>query len=338
MTLFSAKMAGFVLGAVLVVGGAAIAMPAQAASLTSAQVSAIILLLQAFGVDGATIARVQASLQGQMVVPPQVGCGTYAHLKRGDTDWSTGGGAVTLLQRFLGIYPTTGYYGPITQGLWNTKCGSVVYAHFSATPTYGVAPLEVTFGGNANAGCDGGNFIISYGDGSSDQVAIPADSCNSNFSQKHTYRFAGTYTATLSPYIACLYSNPRCLMAEPAPIGTVTITVTGDTGTTNTTFSASPTAGARPLTVTFSNWSTGGPWLASEYPQIDFGDGSAVESAGKCNDPADRCDSPGINTHTYTSAGTYTAKLTKGGNCYREAQPYCPPPQVIGTVTITVRI
>ncbi len=108
--------------------------------------------------------------------------------------------------------------------------------------------------------------------------------------------------------------------------------------TTSSTFSASPISGVVPLKVTFSNWSTGGMTLANTYPQIDYGDGSAIENAGSCDAPADSCISPGTNTHTYLSAGTYTAKLSRqavvlscGSGCTSSSVS-----EVIGTATITV--
>jgi hypothetical protein len=238
MTRFSTKLAGVVMGAVLVVGGAAIAFPAHAASLTSSQVSAVVSLLQAFGADSATIARVQASLQGQTVQPPQVGCSTYAYLKRGDTDRSSGG-MVTSLQRFLGMYLITGYYGPITEGQWNAKCGGIVAptisgVDFSATPTSGVIPLTVNF--RAMVGTYGGNYTINFGDGSTGslQTFATAQVCQLNGncvpgSASHLYTSAGTYTAMLTEYPSCPStlstntSGSQCLI--PSIIGTVTITV-----------------------------------------------------------------------------------------------------------------
>lgn len=74
-------------------------------------------------------------------------------------------------------------------------------------------------------------------------------------------------------------------------------------------FSATPTQGAAPLSVTFSTWLSAFRVNTISYT-IDFGDGTS-ERAADCYAPADACQSPGQNTHTYTSNGIYTATLNK---------------------------
>ena len=97
-------------------------------------------------------------------------------------------------------------------------------------------------------------------------------------------------------------------------------------------FSASPTSGAAPLAVTFSTNISGQG--GQEYT-IEYGDGSSAK-ANYCYSPLDLCQQPGINTHTYTTAGTFTAILKRVVGV-REVQSgdtniY----EVVGTVTITV--
>jgi len=76
-------LGGAVIGVVLLFGGTA--LPARAASLTTAQINAIISLLQAFDADQATIANVQAALGGSTYRVPQGGCHTFnSDLKFGD--------------------------------------------------------------------------------------------------------------------------------------------------------------------------------------------------------------------------------------------------------------
>jgi beta propeller repeat protein len=68
-------------------------------------------------------------------------------------------------------------------------------------------------------------------------------------------------------------------------------------------FSASPTSGAAPLTVRFTDLSTGGPtmWV------WDFGDGPIPMDAS-CT--GDNCNNVANPVHTYTAEGTYTVTLT----------------------------
>lgn len=94
-------------------------------------------------------------------------------------------------------------------------------------------------------------------------------------------------------------------------------------------FSASPTRGDAPLTVVFDTWLSGFRVQSVHYT-IDFGDGTS-ERAADCYAPADACQSPGQNKHTYSSNGTYTATLNKitdpcGGN------PMCMAPVSTGVV------
>ncbi len=74
-------------------------------------------------------------------------------------------------------------------------------------------------------------------------------------------------------------------------------------------FNASPVRGNSPLTVTFNTWLSGFRVNTVSYV-IDYGDGSQ-ENAANCPAPADACTGPGINTHTYTKDGSYTATLQK---------------------------
>ncbi len=356
-SLYSKVFIGLFAG-ILLLGSATVT---HAAQLTSAQVQAVISLLQTFNVDPSTIANVQASLTGQtssggwvpspVTIPSQWCPSLTRNLYQGLTDATTDY-QVSQLQQYLGLAPTgyfgritrarvaslqsqhgllvTGGVGPLTRDLIQRDCrggiptpiptppptegttfnlnapfsvavGQTVtenslgqlniqvvsisgasaqvtvgencqrgtqcfyyptktvwmllnqpldfqsysiiltrisdrYATFSVTsskahtafnamPLSGAAPLSVLFAGTANAGCNGGEFEIAYGDGQSDIVSIPADACTRQFAKNHTYATAGTYTATLSRYIACFYTTPRCMMAQPAPIGTVIITV-----------------------------------------------------------------------------------------------------------------
>ena len=108
------SMPGLIVGMTMVlslVGGNGIA---QAAALTSAQVSAIVSLLQSFGADAATVANVQATLSGSSVsVPASTVSSGYAFAK--DLTVGSKGADVTALQSMLGVTPATGYFGSITK-------------------------------------------------------------------------------------------------------------------------------------------------------------------------------------------------------------------------------
>ncbi|HEY4516584.1 MAG TPA: PKD domain-containing protein [Candidatus Paceibacterota bacterium] len=87
----------------------------------------------------------------------------------------------------------------------------------------------------------------------------------------------------------------------------------------NTTFSATPTSGAAPLTVTFRE-DHNSPTIGFSDLMFDYGDGSTPCRANEtCNKQ--------LLTHTYIAPGTYTAKLTGMGENGRV---------VLGTATITV--
>lgn len=116
--------AGGVAVALALMGSVAVA-PAQAASLSSAQISAIVGLLQSFGADSATIANVTAALSGQATPGTGAACPVLTRsLSLGAT-----GADVQSLQKFLNANAATRvavsgagspgletmYFGPATQ-------------------------------------------------------------------------------------------------------------------------------------------------------------------------------------------------------------------------------
>jgi PKD repeat protein len=150
-------------------------------------------------------------------------------------------------------------------------------ALFTADPVTGTVPVSVTFtdlsGGTIT------NRLWDFGDGSStntDQLVFD-----------HVYSTAGTYTVSLS---------------LQGPQGTDSITMTNlisteDPVAPTASFSADPLSGAVPVTVTFTDSSTG--TITNRY--WDFGDGATtnVTTAGV--------------SYTYTNEGTYTVSLTVSG-------------------------
>ncbi|HEY4517987.1 MAG TPA: PKD domain-containing protein [Candidatus Paceibacterota bacterium] len=208
------------LSLVLVLG---IAIPVAQAALTETQITAILSLLNSFGADKSVIENVSASLRG---LPTQGGGGNtssicavtnalYLGIGDGDTD-----GDVTLLQQFLGVSPTTGFFGPktllavqnwqaangvVSSGTPDTTgygvvgpktlsamqksagCGGSTSATLSATPTSGPAPLTVYFQGSGSVLAQSAG--ISFGDGTMTGEGVTSVS--------HTYYNPGTYTASL---------------------------------------------------------------------------------------------------------------------------------------------
>ena len=158
-----------------------------------------------------------------------------------------------------------------TVGNGSVTVYQAVQAEFSANPTSGIAPLSVTFT-NASTG-DYSESLWDFGDGVTSTLESPT----------HIYASAGVYTVTLTA------SGPGGTDIETkAAYITVYDPVQAD-------FSADPTSGIAPLSVTFTNASTG------DYSESlwDFGDGvtSTLESP----------------THVYASARVYTVTLTASG-------------------------
>ncbi len=122
------------------------ALPVQASSLTSAQISAIVSLLQAFNADPAVVANVQAQLGGSST--PSQSCSDFTDVKYGDFD-NNQGGRVSQLQTFLGIDSSTfgfGTYGRKTQAAWDSKCGGTILTPTQpiTTPTVPTTQPPVT--------------------------------------------------------------------------------------------------------------------------------------------------------------------------------------------------
>jgi peptidoglycan hydrolase-like protein with peptidoglycan-binding domain len=134
--------------------------------------------------------------------------------------------AVREWQTAHGISPT-GFVGPISRSVLtctdDSQGGVPTSVPFSASPSSGQASLVVTFSATPK---DSGVYIVAYGDGTnSGPLQSHCLSSNSGpndpltmsceVSATHTYQSTGTYTATLSPYVSCLYatSGPRCMIA-----------------------------------------------------------------------------------------------------------------------------
>jgi PKD repeat protein len=155
----------------------------------------------------------------------------------------------------------------------------------SGTPPTGEAPLSVSFNGS---GTDSDGSIAAYawdfGDGATSSAQNPS----------YTYSSDGTYTATLTVTDDCgdtgnatvsinVYTLPP-LIPSPAPNQPPVATASG-----------TPLTGESPLSVSFTGSGTDSDGSIAAYAW-DFGDGATSNAQDL--------------SHTYNSAGTYTATLT----------------------------
>lgn len=202
--------------------------------------------------------------------------------------WTFGDGGTSTTQSPSHTYTSAGTYtvsltvtGPggsntRTNSNYITVSGATAapVAAFSGSPTSGTAPLAVTFSSGSSGNISA--YSWSFGDGATSSAQSPS----------HTYTAAGTYSVSLT-VTGAGGTNTKT--------STNYITVSAASAAPVAAFSASPTSGNAPLTVGFSNASTGN---VSTYAW-NFGDGSTSSTA-----------SP---SHVYSTAGTYTVSLTVSG-------------------------
>jgi len=147
---------------------------------------------------------------------------------------------------------------------------SATVANFSGSPTFGSAPLTVSF---TNLSSGGINYLWNFGD----------DNTSTETNPVNIYMNAGTYSVTLTAVgpdgTNDLTRASYITVTEPPPFAS---------------FSIGPTNGAVPLTVAFTNLSSG----ATNY-SWSFGDGNNSTETNPVN--------------TYTNPGTYTVGLAAIG-------------------------
>lgn len=172
----------------------------------------------------------------------------------------------------------TGNHGGLDYWVVNLGTKDGLFARFSAEPVNGTTPLTVRFT-DQSAG-DPTWHVYNFGDGFRSMNKNPV----------HTYLKAGSYDVSLTvmkvnPDTRRVESNtltkPRLIDAKkdtPVPI--------------IAEFSASPTTGTAPLTVRFTDKSTGDP----RYFVYEFGDGFRSMSPHP--------------VHTYRKSGNYSVTLT----------------------------
>ena len=209
----------------------------------------------------------------------------------GDVDswlWDFGDGQTSTLQNPSHEYTSAGQYtvsltatGPAGEDT-ATQAGYIdvspapvaPVAAFSGTPTSGVAPLSVAFTDATTGDVD--TWLWDFGDGQTSTLQNPS----------HEYTSAGQYTVSLTatgPAGEDTATQAGYIDVSPAPVAPVAA------------FSGTPTSGVAPLTVAFTDATTGDvdTWL------WDFGDGQT----STLQNPS----------HEYTSAGQYTVSLTATG-------------------------
>ena len=151
--------------------------------------------------------------------------------------------------------------------------GTPPVASFTPSAISGVSPLTVTFTDTSTGYPTSWNW--NFGDGQGSPAENPS----------HQFASGGTYLVALTATNACGSS-----------VASTTITVTGLTAA----FAGTPTSGAVPLTVTFSDQST--PTGQATGWTWNFGDTHAA--------PGTDSSSQENPTHTYSVSGTYTVTLT----------------------------
>ncbi len=329
-------------GALLAALISPLTVSAQSIAELQAQIASLIAQITALQQGGVAVPPI-----GQSIAPissPTSGAVSCPHISR-TLKRGISGDDVARLQQFLALDPTvypdpqvTGFYGALTEAavkrfqckhklvcegtpestgygvvgprtaaLMALQCPTIVGSvtpqvggFVKVTPISGAAPLnaviEVTV--NTTRSCVGANYEVDFGDGAPPvQMPVAPNIC-SELRQvfNHTYQYGGTYVVTLRSGVHRT---------------TATIVVSGAPKPANPgaqdTFDVAATSGNAPFNATFSGIvNAQGACNAGPYT-IVFGDGATASL------PITGCTASSFTvTHQYTSAGVYTAKLTRG--------------------------
>lgn len=257
------------------------------------------------------------------------------------------GADVTRLQQFLALDPSvypeaqvTGYYGGLTEaavkrfqcknkivcdgdaastgyGVVGPRTAAILALQcpdgatggsggtgqlsgfIKVSPTVGVSPLNVSVDATVNTArsCAAQTYQIDFGDGSAPvSVNVPANRC-AELQQvlPHVYQRGGTYQVLLRAGTHQVSATVNVTQGSGVPSSS------GDT------LNGSPTSGATPLTVNFTGTvNASGQCNAGPY-SINFDDGQTASIAlSGCSPSAFQV------PHTYSTSGTYTARLYRG--------------------------
>jgi uncharacterized repeat protein (TIGR03803 family) len=184
---------------------------------------------------------------------------------------------------FLGDTEANAYYLVGTTGWSNvvniptSELGGIA---ITASPANGPEPLTVNF---TAAGVDSGGHTVTnwnwnFGDGSIDTTQNPS----------HTYTTGGQFAVALFE------------TSNGVPVAGGALAITASAGTLTAVFTANPTNGLEPLTVSFTGASADSSGRAITNWNWDFGDGTTSTTR-----------SP---SHTYSSAGDFSPALTGTNN------------------------
>ena len=175
----------------------------------------------------------------------------------------------------------------------------------SAAPASGTAPLPVKFTGyiNGSASCNGGSYLLAFGDGDDTTLSYPANGCQAySYEVTHTYASGGTFTAKL-------YKGTS---SSGSPVANATVTVSG--GTTSDTWgiiSVTPGVGGDLHSIS----------VQIEYPacaaySVDWGDSTLPNSVGATSGCSGSTANAAL-THTYSGSGNYTVSLKNGSGAVK---------------------
>ena len=204
--------------------------------------------------------------------------------------WSFGDGSTSTDRNPVHVYDGQGTYSVFLLVKNDEDSGSLMVpdyittikptfqADFTVSPTSGMAPLTVKCT-DTSVGSPT-RYYYNFGDGTNMSGPDPA----------HTYKFPGTYsiTETITKYNPATGSviSSSTTKTDVITVSTVPFVIPV------AKFTATPVNGTAPLSVTFTDQSTGNPTLYN----YDFGDGT--NATGK------------NQVHTYRFPGVYNVTLT----------------------------
>ncbi|QQG38102.1 MAG: PKD domain-containing protein [Candidatus Kaiserbacteria bacterium] len=231
--------------------------------------------------------------------------------------------AVAKWQSAEGI-SAVGSIGPLSRERIKIWCGAK--SDLSASPARGAAPLAVEFTYQPQG--EEGQYYIDFGDGGGQlmdtrQIYCIRAPCVSPAVASHTYRSPGTYTATVSRYIACLHTEPRCLLAEPPPLARAKVVVLDPSSASNKPPVVSGFSGPTSLTLNET-----GTWtITASDPEngplsyaISWGDEWQDKGATRVSSAASSIQQETTFTHSYARAGSYRVTVVVTDSAGKEAK------------------